>query len=144
LHKWRKNCCGRGQAILICEKKKSRNRVRNWPEYNKSIKQRGNIGFRISADALASWNFGASVTAKAGRPQTYSDLAIECMATLKEVYGMKLRQAEGFVQFLLNALRTGLKAPCYTTLSRRRRRLAIHLPHTAQTLVCTSWWTQLV
>ena len=68
----------------------------------------------------------------------YSDLAIETALTLRLLYHLPLRQAEGFLHALFGMMRLDLSAPDYTTLSRRsqhlRRRLrpvppgeAIHL-----------------
>ena len=36
-------------------------------------------------------------TGKRGTPKTYTDTAIECMLTLKVIYGLTLRSTEGFM-----------------------------------------------
>lgn len=50
------------------------------------------------------------------------------MATLAEVYGLPLRATEGLLRSLIKLLGGELSVPCYTTLCRRRRSLAVALP----------------
>ena len=57
---------------------------------------------------------------RAGR---YSDLAIETALTLRLIYHLPLRQAEGFLHALFGMMRLDLSAPDYTTLSRRSQHL---------------------
>ena len=57
---------------------------------------------------------------RAGR---YSDLAIETALTLRLLYHLPLRQAEGFLHALFGMMRLDLSAPDYTTLSRRSQHL---------------------
>ena len=110
------------------KKKKGQYRVRNWPEYNKSLVKRGRLTVWLSVDALAEWR-SQQRTHQPGRPDTYSDLAIECMGMLQVMYRLSLRATQGLLQSILNMLKTGLVAPDYTTLCRRRKTLAITLPH---------------
>ena len=62
-----------------------------------------------------------------GGQRRYSDLVIETALTLRLIYHLPLRQAEGFLRALFGMMRLDLSAPDYTTLSRRsqplRRRL---------------------
>jgi hypothetical protein len=81
----------------------------------------------ISVQALTTWKQGQSAGSP-GRPKTYSDAAIECMLTFKEVYHLPLRGTQGLMQSVLNALHSGLKSPDYTTLCRRQRTIKISLP----------------
>ena len=53
----------------------------------------------------------------------YSDLAIETALTLRLLYHLPLRQAEGFLHALFGMMRLDLSAPDYTTLSRRSQHL---------------------
>lgn len=55
------------------------------------------------------------------------------MATLEEVYGLPLRATEGLTRSLIKLLGVELSVPCYTTLCRRRRSLAVALPRRKQT-----------
>ena len=52
-------------------------------------------------------------------------LAIELVLTLRLVFHLGLRQAEGFVASVLRLLGLGLPVPDHTTLSRRSRGFAL-------------------
>ncbi len=56
---------------------------------------------------------------KRGRLQAYSDPVIQAVLTLKHVYHLTLRAAQGFVQSLRELAFGDLPVPKYTTLSRR-------------------------
>ena len=56
----------------------------------------------------------------AGWAAAHSDLAIETALTLRLLYHLPLRQAEGFLHALFGMMRLNLSAPDSTTLSRRR------------------------
>ena len=76
----------------------------------------------MSSEAIAAWT-----PRRRGRrsgQRRYSDLAIETALTLRLVYHLPLRQAEGFLYALFGMMRLDLSAPDYTTLSRRSQ----HLP----------------
>lgn len=60
----------------------------------------------------------------------FSNLAIEASLTLGAVYRLPLRQTEGFVGSLLALIGADLPAPDHTTLSRRRRTVAVDM-HTS-------------
>ena len=52
-----------------------------------------------------------------GGQRRYSDLAIETALTLRLIYHLPLRQAEGFLHALFGMMCLDLSAPDYTTLS---------------------------
>ncbi len=79
----------------------------------------------ISEDAVKSWT--PTRSGRRGAPLKYSDLAIETTLTLRLVYGLPLRQAEGFLRSLLQIMKLDLDAPDHTTLSRRSRQLDVVL-----------------
>ena len=82
--------------------KKRTYRIKNWPEYNKSLIQRRDITLWCSEDAIGSWvlpNEG-----KRGRPRMYSDEAILCALMVKVVFHLPLRALEGFLFSLLGLL----------------------------------------
>ena len=106
-------------------KYKTKYRVTNWADYDRALVQRGDITLWISEDAIKSWTPNPS--GKRGAPRKYSDLAIETALTMRLVYGLPLRQAEGFLRSLLNIMGLDLDAPDHTTLSRRSRQLNIAL-----------------
>src|SRR5689334_6869869 len=108
-------------------KKKPAYRIRNWKEYNQALTQRGSLTVWISAEAIDNWTT-EELTGGPGASPTYTDLAIETMATLQALYGLAGRQTQGFLQSLFDLMKLDLTAPDHSTLSRRRRHLTITLP----------------
>ena len=92
-------------------------RVTNWAEYNEALRQRGNVTVWFSEDAASRWC--AVRSDKRGGQQRYSDLAIETCLTLRAVFGLPLRQTQGFVRSLLRLMQTDLPVPDFSTLCRR-------------------------
>ena len=97
----------------------------NWPAYNQALVRRGDVTVWLSSEAIAVWTPGRS--GRRGGQRRYSDLAIETALTLRLLYHLPLRQAEGFLHALFGMMRLDLSAPDYTTLSRRRQHLTRRL-----------------
>ena len=108
--------------------KKKKYRVHNWKEYNKGLVSRGSLTVWFDADSIASWENKAR-TGQRGRPQLYSDLAIQCCLTLKVVFKLPLRATQGFVDSLLQLMHLPLTAPDYSLLSLRQRTLNFKKPN---------------
>lgn len=106
-------------------KVKDKYKILNWSKYNESLKNRGRITVWISEDAINSWVY-AGLRERGGKI-VYSDLAIETCLTIKQVIHLKLRQTEGFVNSLFEIMKLEIKAPDYSTMSRRAGRLQIEL-----------------
>ena len=102
-------------------------KIQNWSSYNQSLIQRGSLTFWFDEEAIAKWRFSTRKKT-VGRPKTYSDLAIECMAALRLVYDLPYRQTQGFVMSILEWLQIDEPTPNYSTLSRRIGSLNIALP----------------
>ena len=100
---------------------KTKYRVANWAAYNQALVGRGDVTVWVSSDAIAAWTPGRS--GRRGGQRRYSDLAIETALTLRLLYHLPLRQAEGFLHALFGMMRLDLSAPDYTTLSRRSQHL---------------------
>ena len=79
--------------------------------------------FWLSADAIDAWKPAPS--GRRGAQRKFSDRAIETALTLWLVFGLPLRQAEGFLRSVLSLMRVDLDAPDHTTLSRRSQHLEI-------------------
>ena len=109
---------------------KTKYRVANWAAYNQALVRCGDVTVWLSSEAIAAWTPRRS--GRRGGQRRYSDLAIETALTLRLLYHLPLRQAEGFLHALFGMMRLDLSAPDYTTLSRRsqylRRRLR-PIPH---------------
>ena len=97
---------------------KTKYRVANWPAYNQALVRRGDVTVWFSSEAIAAWTPRRS--GRRGGQRRYSDLAIEAALTLRLLYHLPLRQAEGFLHALFGMMRLDLSAPDYTTLSRRQ------------------------
>ena len=108
---------------------KARYRVRNWPAYEAGLKRRGDLTLWLDENALAGWHAERRTTP--GGQRHYSDLAISLVLTLRLVFHLALRQAEGFVVSVLRLLRIALPVPDHSTLSRRGRKFANHTPSVA-------------
>jgi IS5 family transposase len=102
-------------------------RLRNWKQYNSALVQRGSLTLWVSDDVLTVWRNTES-TGKRGRPRVYSDTAVLCMATLKEVYHLPLRATRGLMQSVMKLLGLNLPVLDYSQLSRRCVVLEVVLP----------------
>jgi IS5 family transposase len=106
-------------------KYKTRYRVANWPEYERGLVRRGDVTMWLTLEAIASWK--PTCNGKRVRQRRYSNLAIETALTLRLVFHLPLRQAEGFMGSLFNMMGVDLAVPDHTTLSRRAKGLDVAL-----------------
>jgi len=100
--------------------------IRNWSAYDRALVQRGSLTIWISEEALAAWRYQGP--RQRGAQFDYSDQAIEAVLTLKEVFHLTNREAEGLVQSVFALMHVTLAVPDHSTLSRRGRTVQIHLP----------------
>lgn len=107
---------------------KKKYKVRNWKEYNQALVDRGKVLFWITEEAMKNWQEQEGKgKRKRGKPQQYSDTAIQTALTLQQVFHLPLRQTEGFLASILGELAPLLKAPDHSTLSLRARNLFIKI-----------------
>ena len=111
----------------MTNKKKRQYRIRNWRDYNSALVRRGSLTLWVEQGVVGRWRDTASPVRR-GRRRLYSDLAIACALTLREVYHLPLRSTQGFVSSVLRLLGSELRAPHYSTLSRRAALLDMKLP----------------
>lgn len=97
-------------------------KIRNWPEYNKALIQRGSINIWVEEESIKKW-YSTSHTCLAGRPATYSDEAILMLLLLREVFKLTLRSLQGFTTSLFTLMGLDLPVPSYTQISRRAQTL---------------------
>jgi Transposase DDE domain len=71
----------------------------------------------------------AAPTGKRGRPPIFIDAAIQACLTLKALFGLPLRQTTGLVASLLDLAGLDWPAPDFSTLCRRQKTLAVHIPY---------------
>ena len=109
--------------------KESRPSVRyktsNWTEYNRALKQRGNLTVWFDRDM--AWL--ARPSGKPGRQQVFSDAAIQFCLSIKCLFNLPLRQTLGLVESLLRMGGLDWPVPDYSTLSRRQKTLEVRIPY---------------
>jgi len=96
--------------------------VTNWPEYNRALVARGALTLWLSDDVARGWR------AQGGKGCVYSELAILCGLSLRAVFGLTLRQTQGFLASLAGRFLPGLPVPHYSTLCRRAAGLDVPAP----------------
>ena len=74
------------RSSLVHPRYKTEYRVRNWREYERGLRARGDVTVWFSEDAIANW-ISRSTGARGG-PRLYSDLAIETALTLRTVFAL--------------------------------------------------------
>lgn len=104
-------------------------RTRNWKDYNKALVDRGSLTIWFDTQSQDLW-LNHTLSGRRGRSRKYSDAAIFCCLTLREVYHLPLRQTQGLVCSIFHLLGIALASPHYSVLSRRAGRLEVKLsPH---------------
>jgi hypothetical protein len=93
-------------------------KITNWRKYNESLVQRGSITYWFSDEVLAQWCH-ANGKAKVGHPFVYSDVAIQCLLSLREVFRLPYRQTEGLARSLVQLMEVEVSIPDYTSLAKR-------------------------
>jgi len=108
---------------------RQRRRVTNWPAYDASLRQRGSLTVWFTDEAIAAW--AAEPRATPGGQPWYSPLAILTALTLRAVFRLAYRQAEGLLCSIVGLLGLCLRVPDHTTLSRRAATLDVPRPGNA-------------
>lgn len=103
---------------------KSRYQVTNWAKYNESLVRRGDITLWFDEAVLAAWHH-ANAECKVGRPFIYSDLAIETLLTLRELFRLPYRQTEGLGKALAKLMQAEIAIPDFTLLAKRSGKLKV-------------------
>src|ERR1044071_2908170 len=87
------------------KKKKQLYRIRNWPQYNKALANRGSITFWFDEDAIQSW-LTHTRSGRRGKPRTYGDACVLSMLVLKTVFHLPQRATFGLVCSLMQLMRS--------------------------------------
>src|ERR1700722_7160916 len=93
---------------------RQQHKVTNWPAYEAGLRQRGGLTVWFTDDAIAAWT-GAPRTTRGGQT-CYSPLAILTALTLRAVFRLAYRQAEGLIGSIIGPLGLTLRVPDHTTL----------------------------
>ena len=91
----------------------SKFKVTNWPEYNDFLRRRGRIDFMISENLCDGWYEDEHFDKKPGRRKTYSDQAIIQVLQIRYLFGLKLRQTQGFLDWLFEMALLHKSNVCY-------------------------------
>jgi hypothetical protein len=101
-------------------------RITNWRQYNEALVQRGSITFWFDEDVVEQWSH-PNAAPKVGRPFLYSDVAIECLLMLRELFRLPYRQTEGFARSLACLMKIEIPIPDFTSLAKRAGKLPVRL-----------------
>lgn len=112
---------------------KKKYKIRNWKEYNESLVQRGSLEFWIKKEKELGRHWKVEIIdetgkRKRGASSQYSNGAIELCRLIGKIFHQRLRQTEGFVRSIFKQTGMRVKAPDFTTLSRRGGSITITLP----------------
>src|SRR4051812_1458056 len=88
---------------------KPAHRIRNWNEYNDALVRRGSLTLWVDQGTLQAWRHRGP--SQRGAQFRFSDLAIECLLTLRAVYHLTLRATEGFARSLFEVMGVDLTVP---------------------------------
>jgi hypothetical protein len=108
---------------------RQKRRVTNWPAYEASLCQRGDLTVWFSEEAITAWR-AAPRTSRGGQPW-YSPLAIVTALTPRSVFRLALRQTEGLIGSIMRLLGLDLPVPDHTTPSRRAEGLDVPRPRSS-------------
>ena len=104
-------------------KGKSRYKVKNWNEYNRSLKNRGSLTLWMSDDVIEQWYFKGKK--QRGAQYKYSSECIEACCMIRKVYRLGLRQTQGLVESIVGILKLEMDVPDYTVICKRSKVLKI-------------------
>ena len=102
----------------------ARYRTTNWSEYNEALRRRGSL--LVWLDRKMEWL--APKRGRPGRPETFSNAAIQFCLSIKVLFGLGLRQTIGMVASRLKLSGLDWPVPDYSTLCRRQKTVAIQIP----------------
>ena len=115
-----------GEQSTRAGRPKGRYRRRNWREYDRGLIARGDLTVWISPDL--AWH-ASEGTGRRGRPPVFTDAAIQAVLTLKVLYQLPLRAAQGMAGSLIRLAGLDWRVPHLSTLSRRQKDLTVAIPY---------------
>jgi hypothetical protein len=102
---------------------KARYRVQNWRDYDAALRRRGDLTVWVTPAAMAAWT--PPPCRRRGRPQKYSEIAVETGLMLRLAFGRPWHQTEGMLASIMRLLGLDLPVPDQTTFSRRSANLTV-------------------
>jgi hypothetical protein len=104
---------------------KVRYKITNWSEYNEALKKRGSVTLWLSDEIIKAWYVDQNKPKERGGQFKYSDIAIEAFLTIKVVYHLPYRGAQGFLSSIMNLMNVAIDVPDYTRVCRRAKTLEV-------------------
>jgi hypothetical protein len=99
-------------------------KITNWSQYNDALVRRGDVTLWFDQQVLDAWQH-ENDQPKVGRPFIYSDLAIESLLMLRELFRLPYRQTEGLGRTLIRLLQADVAVPDFTSLAKRAGRAKV-------------------
>ena len=106
-------------------KAKTQYRIRNWPQYNAALIERGSLTLWVDEEAIRTWCYTGPT--QRGAQYVYAEAAIKGVLTLRAVYHLALRATEGLARSVFALREVALPGPSDSTLSRRAAEVAVTL-----------------
>ena len=102
----------------------------NWPQYNRSLINRGSLTFWVDASAMDNWfhhdhHDHHDHHGRRGRCQLYTDQTIATFLMLKGIFSLSLRATQGLLDSLFELMSVPLCAPDYSAVSKRARTVKV-------------------
>jgi hypothetical protein len=95
-------------------------KVTNWHDYNNGLRKRGDFTICFfTEETIAEWH--PAKTGVYGRPQVYSDIAIETASLIRQVFHLPLRQTEGFMNSLARVMKVDSTIPDFSSITLLRQ-----------------------
>ena len=93
-------------------------RITNWPEVNRTLRDRGSLTLWFSDDCLQRWQ-NPQHNGRKCRPRCYSDEAILTILMVRIIYHLPLRALEGCLLSIVQLLGLAIRIPSYSQICRR-------------------------
>ena len=100
-------------------------KVINWSFYNNYLRKRGRVDFMIADILSQGWYEDKVHRRKRGRQREYSDFAIEQFLKIRCLFGLQLRQTQGFIEYIFEISGLTIKCPDYSLVSKRCKKLGL-------------------
>ena len=104
-------------------------RICNWQRYNDALVRRGSLTLGVEEATWQAWRYPGPTQQEAQFQD--SDLALECLLTLRAVDHLTLGATAGFARSLFELMDLDLPVPASTSLGRRATTVRLPLPKRA-------------
>lgn len=112
--------------MVAIKRLKKSYQITNWRNYNQSLVNRGDITFWFDDAVVDLWEH-ENAQKKNGRPYKYSNVAIETLLTIRELFRLPYRQTEGLGIALAKLMQADIAIPSYTNLQKRAAKLKVSI-----------------